>query len=619
MVLPVESVSMKKKKKPSLVITLSSAGLLFGGGIAAYWVLNQGQPWSRNLPVGANIIPQDALFAISLSTDPGQWQKLREFGTKQTQAELDKNLVQLRDRFLTNNGYDFQKDIEPWAGDQVTIAVLAPEASKPTSKPVATDGGATNNGQSLVIVVPIKNQEKAKSILAQPKAPKGSKWIDRTYKSVAIKESTGNLGENVSAAVVDKNFLVITDNPKNTDRAIDAYENKTTLATSPGFAENFSKIATYQPFAQFYVNVPYSAKIASASGNHQLPDQVLAQLQNNQGLAGTITLDSEGIGLKGVSWLNPSSQRVLSMDNNIGEMQNLVPTETLMMLSGDNLQRLWSDYVLTAQGNPLSPMAPEQLRSGIKSLTNLDLDQDLLSWMGGEYSLSVIPTSSKQGLPNSFRAALVFMVKATNRSRAEAAFKQLDEVMRTQYQFQIQQVTVGDKPVVNWIGPFGTLTATHGWLDGDIAFLSVGTPVTDQIIPKPNQTLASTVSFQQTVPKELNQKNGLFFLDVERTAKNFPLPTFLPNQQTLLDATRSIGVTTAASDSHSTRYDVFLSMKKAGNPGPLPTPVNSPTPSSPSVSITPNVLITPTPALTPSPLLKITPAITPSRKGRVRN
>jgi len=50
------------------------------------------------MPVGANIIPQDALLTLSLS-DSAQWQVLREFGTPQTQAELDKNLAQLRDRF----------------------------------------------------------------------------------------------------------------------------------------------------------------------------------------------------------------------------------------------------------------------------------------------------------------------------------------------------------------------------------------------------------------------------------------------------------------------------------------------------------------------------------------
>ncbi len=174
MALPIVSAPMKKNKKPSLVLTLSVAGLLIGAGSAAYWFtqrlligagsaaywFTQRQPSSRNLLVGANIIPGDALFAVSLTTDPQQWHKLREFGTKDTQAELDKNLVQLRDRFLTNNGYDFQKDIAPWVGDDVTIAILAPAAgNKPAPKPVTTNENTASDQQTMVMVLPVKNPE----------------------------------------------------------------------------------------------------------------------------------------------------------------------------------------------------------------------------------------------------------------------------------------------------------------------------------------------------------------------------------------------------------------------------------------------------------------------------
>ncbi len=592
MALPVVSVSStKKKKKPSLVLTLSAAGLLIGLGSAAYWLLTLGKPLSRDLPVGANIIPQDALFAVSLTTDPSQWQKLRSFGTKETQAELDKNLVQLRDRFLTNNGYDFQKDISPWVGNEVTIAILAPDINKPAPKPIATDGDATTNQQSMVMVLPIKNPEKARSILAQPKVLKQGKWVDRTYQGIAIKQTEGEAGE-ISAAVLDERFLVITDNSKATERAIDAYKNKASLTKTGGFADNFPKIASYQPFAQFYVNVPIAAKIAAASPTRHLPAQVLAQLQNNQGLAGTISLESEGVRLKGVSWLNPNSQRVLAVENQAGSMQNRLPGETLMMLSNGNLKRSWADYVLTSQGNPLSPIQPEKLRSGVKSLSNneLDLDRDLLSWMGGEFSVSVMPSIAKEGYKEDFRAALVFMVQASDRTLAETSIKHLDDVMKNQYQFQIQPATVGNKPTVNWIGPFGTLTATHGWLDNDVAFLVIGAPVADKIVPRPNNTLASTFPFQKTVPSDPNPTNGQFFLDVEQTVKHFPLPTLFSNQQSLLEATRSIGVTSAVSDSRSNRYDIFIGLKKGEKPAPLPSPTS-----------TPNASATPTPMATASP------------------
>ncbi|MBW4673993.1 MAG: DUF3352 domain-containing protein [Desmonostoc geniculatum HA4340-LM1] len=560
---PLVSVSMKKNKKPSLVLALSSAGLLITAGSAAYWLLTQRQPSWNDLLVGANIIPGDALFAVSLTTDPQQWQKLREFGTKETQAELDKNLVQLRDRFLTNNGYDFQKDIAPWVGNNVTIAILAPTtANKSVPKPVTTNEDVTLDQQSIIMVLPVKNREIAKNIFAQPKTLKQGKWVDRTYQGIAIKQNQGQPGENFSAALLDGRFLVITDSPKATERAIDAYKNQTSLATTGGFAENLPKIANNQPFAHFYVNVPTAAKIAAASPNRPLPAQVLAQLQNNQGLAATMTLESEGIRLKGVSWLNPNSQRVLAVENKAGKMQSRVPAETLMMLSGGNLQRLWGEYVLTSQGNPLSPIAPEQLRGGVKSLTDLDLDKDLLSWMKGEFSLSVIPNTPKEGSPDNFRAGLLFMVQTSNRKSAQASITQLDEVMTNQYQFQVQPGKVAGQPVVNWVSPYGTLTATHGWLDGDVAFLVVGAPITDKILPKPNTTLASTLPFQQTVPTEPNPTNGQFFLDVERTVKNFPLPTLIPNQQTLLSATRSIGMTSAVSDNRSNRYDIFITLKK---------------------------------------------------------
>ena len=563
MAAPVESVSVKKQKKASLVLTLSSAGLFIGAGIASYWLLTQGYPMSRDLPAGANLIPQDALFAVSLTTDSTQWQKFREFGTKETQAELDKNLIQLRDRLLTHYGYDFQKDISPWVSDQVTLAVLAPKVSKSVSKPVATDSGINTSDQSFEIVLPVRNPEKARSILAQPKAFKGGKWNNRIYKNINIKE-TQESGEKLSVAILGERFIVITDRPKTIERAIDAYKEKVSLATSPGFAENMPKIATYNPFAQFYVNVPFSAKIAAASPLHQLPAQVLTLLQSNQGCSLTITLASSGLSLKGVSWLNPNSQRVLAIENKAGRLQNRLPIETLMMLSGSNLRRFWADYVLTFQGNPLSPIPPEELREDVKSYINLDLDQDLLSWMSGEYAISVIPTSPKQVTPpENFRVALMFMVHASDRSGAEASLKKLDEVMKTQYQFQIEQGKIEGEPVVNWIAPLGTLTATHGWLDGDVAFLSLGAPVTNKIIPKPSKTLASNTLFQQTVPFELNPINSQFFLDVDRADKNLLLPQMFPAQETLLEAIRSIGVTTAVSDNRSTRYDIFLELKKA--------------------------------------------------------
>ena len=563
---------MTKKNKPSLLLTLGAAGLLIGGGAATYWILNQQNGLFGDMPVGANIIPQDALLTLSLSTDSDQWQQLRKFGTPKTQAELEKNLTQLRDRFLTANGYNYQQDVQPWVGEEVTIAFLPQQTNTPTTKSIPNPAAsASAQQQSVVMVLPIENPVAALQVLEKPKPLKQGKWIDRNYKGIQIKETQGLPSQNYSATVLDQRFLVVTDNPKATERAIDTYMGGASVAKTDGYTEALGKIKAQERFAQLYVNVPAAARQAVANPSRRVAPQGLAQLQDNQGLATTITLNPEGILFKSISWLKPNSQRVHVVENKAGKMQSRLPAQTLTMISGGNLQQLWQDYVQGVQSNPLAPVPPEKLRTGIKSLTGLDLDRDLLSWMGGEFSLSVIPANSKQGESKDFALSLVLLVETRDssadaksvRARAERSLQQLDEVMSRQYQFQLQKAEVKGQPVVNWIAPYGTLTATHGWLDGNVAFLTLGAPVSDMIVPKPATTLASTEQFQKTVPSELTPNNGQFFLNVDSTVKALPLPQFFSGQQMLVEAMRSIGVTAAVSDQRSIRYDIFVALKKA--------------------------------------------------------
>lgn len=553
---------MPEKNKPSLLLTLGAAGLLISGGVAAYWILSQRNSLSGDMPVGANIIPQDAVLTLSVSTDFNQWQQLRQFGTKETQAQLDQNLAQLRDRFLTANGYNYERDIQPWVGDEVTIAFLPPQAIAPTKTTPTPPPTTANQQQSFVMVLPIENLAAAKQLLEKPQPLKQGRWIDRKYKGVQIKETQGLPTQNYSTALLNQRFLVVSDNPQATEKAIDTFNGGTSIAKTPGYSQALAKIQA-QRFAQVYVNVPAAATVATNSAQSFSP-QGLAQLQNYQGLASTVTLEPQGIRFKGISWLKQNTQRVNVVENKAGEMQNRLPAETLMMISGGDLQQLWQDYAQGVKSNPLAPIQPENLRGGVKSLTGLDLDQDLLQWMQG-FSLAIVP-ATPTGESEDFALSLLFMVETSDRSSALKSLQQLDKVISRQYQFQIQETQVKGKPVVNWISPYGTLTATHGWLDENVAFLTLGAPIADQIIPKPTTTLTSTEQFQQTVPSELNPHNGQFFLNLNRGSKALPLEQFFPSQKPLLESMRSIGVTSAVSDQRSTRYDVFLSLKKVGEP-----------------------------------------------------
>lgn len=539
-------------------LTLGAASLLVGGGIAAYWLLIQPQKLAENLPPGVNIVPQNALLVVSVSTEQAKWQQLRSFGTPQTQAVVDKYLVEMRDRFLSANGYNYQQDIQPWVGKEITLAIVPPQVNP------ATPTGAQ---QSVVTVLPIAKPELAQQILAKPKSPQ-PQWKSRTYKGEEIKESKG-----YSATVLERRFLVVSDNPQATERAIDTFKNRNSLTKLAGYSESLSKIADADRFAQIYINVPAAATVVNNNPRRSLSPQALAKLQQNQGLAATIDLEPEGIEFKSISWLKPNSDRTHVVQNNAGKMPSRLPAETLMMLSGGNLQQLWQDYGKGVNANPIAPFPPENLRSGVKSLTGLDLDEDLLSWMNGEFSLAVIPATTKtDSRPNDFALSLAFLVQASDPDKAKESIGKLDRAISDRYQFKIQQAQVAGKPVTNWVAPYGTVTATHGWLDNNVAFFALGAPVAEKIIPQSPANLASTEEFQKTVPSELQPNNGQFFLNINPTFKALPLPQFIPNQQDFLAAVRSIGVTTAVSDPRSIRYDVFMTLNKAGNPQPLPSP-----------------------------------------------
>lgn len=560
-----------KKTKAPLLLTLGTAAVLVAGGGAAYWYFSQPKAGPGDLPVGAEVVPQDALMAVSVTTNPGQWQQLREFGTPQSQAAFDKGLAQMRDRLLTANGFDYQRDIQPWVGEEVTLAFLGSKV------PFAAPPG-TANQQPVVIVLPIRDALKAKQILEAAR-PAAGKLVDRTYKGFQIKETQGAAAQGYSATVLDGKFLVVATDPKATDQAIDSYTGKTNLANTPGFSKALGQIKVEQPFGKVYVNLPAASAISAANAGKTLTPQEQQQLQQNQGLAATATLQPEGVQFKSVSWLKPDSQRKFEVQNTAKVMPSRLPADTILMVSGGNLQKFWQDYSQGATSSPITPIDPKLLKDGIASTVGMDWEKDFLSWMNGEFAIAL--TSAPEGNSPSLPFSLLLLTKASDRRAAETSLKKLDEAMVSRYKFQIQETQVNGNPVTAWTIPQSGALINRGWLDGDVAFLSLGAPVANSIVPRAAQPLADSEAFKKAVPTSLAPNNGHFYANVDQAinSKRFPILQLPPGNKDLVAAIRSIGVTAAIADERSSRYDVFVALQKGNKPTPLPSPTVPPAPS----------------------------------------
>ena len=590
----------RRPKQPSLLLPLGAVGLFIVGGAIA-WTMLRGTSRSGELPLGAEVVPQTALISVSLSTDPNEWQKLQKFGTPQTRAFLNQGLEQLRDRIFESSGYNYEQDIQPWVGKEAILALLpqsqppqfrssqsqpapTPPSTPSPDPPDSADSAAplpdlpapptlAAQKQPLVMVLPIANPGRARQALENAKPLKSGKLLERTHNGVTIQELQSPAQQPFSFAVLDRQFLAIATSPTAIEQTIDAFKTEQSLATTPGYIDAFRQIRTPQSLASIYVNVPAAAALAAANSANPKLAEGIAQRQQNQGIAATINLEPNGILFKGISWLKPDSERTLVVENKARMMQRRLPAETALSISGGNLQRLWQDYAQGVAANPLAPIQPDRLKADIQASLGLDLDKDFLDWMGGEFAIALIPTRSET--TNPFVAALVVMIQVSDRRAAEAALKKLDTAMETVHQFEIKTVQLAGQSAITWNSKRGLPTATRGWLDGNIAFFTLGAPVAETLIPKPETTLVDNELFRQTVPTNLEPNNGHFFVDVDRAiAYILSLVRLPPSQKVLTTGIRSIGVTAAISSDRTTRYDIFVMLKTGDEPKTAPSPAD---------------------------------------------
>jgi hypothetical protein len=564
-----ELVKVSKQRRNTLV----GAGAVLLLGLAGWgaWQWWQGKPGTLDTNNGVKLLPQDTLLSVGISTNPEEWKKFREFGVPESRGIIEQKLAQLQTDFLTNYGYDYQRDIQPWIGRQVLISYLyAPGSKDPKTNRLKLPQDRT------LIILPIANPSLAKQFVEQHQPPTDANLVESDYQGFSIQEIQRKTG-TIATAIVD-NFVAIGTSRQAVEKAIDTHRSGNSVLKIPGYTKSLSEIATSEPFAQVYVNIPLAMGMTAANSPQTMAVNNIAQSQNQQGIAANATLEGTGILWQGVSWLKPQVKQKLVVENNSKNIAKLLPSNTLLMVSGGNLQQLWQDFVASADRNPIAPFKPEDVKKNLESITSLDLESEVLNWSKGEFAAAIVPKAD--ATDTEFGAGLVLMQQASDRAAAEKALERLDTTMNKKQGFSVGNVQLGGKDLINWSSPLGGVSASRGWLDNNIAFLSLGAPVTNTFFPQPQARLVDNPLFQQATRSRLNSHNGQFFIDVDRTinAGNLPVPKFSAEINTLIKAIRNIGVTSAVIDEATNRFDLFVSIKK--EPGILlPAPTTSKSPS----------------------------------------
>ncbi|NJN49047.1 MAG: DUF3352 domain-containing protein [Alkalinema sp. RL_2_19] len=221
---PIKPKAMKAKtrnffKQFPLAAPIAGSVLLVASGATLIWLINRNSFTPGTLPVGANLIPQDALMVLTLNTDVQQWRQLRSYGTIKSQVALDNQLIGLRENLFKRNGIDYDQDIAPWVGPEVTIAQLSPQSE--LSDGESSEVPSSLSPQPMIAILPIGDPLRAREVLAKPKDLPDRQWSEREYKNIKIREaqpqtvdSNAKKVQPLQLAVVENRVLVVSNSAR---------------------------------------------------------------------------------------------------------------------------------------------------------------------------------------------------------------------------------------------------------------------------------------------------------------------------------------------------------------------------------------------------------------------
>lgn len=548
------------ENKSKFLIPAIGAAVVLAGGIAAYMYFVKGPSGDSSGALGsAKVIPDEALMATYITTEPQAWAKLEQFGTPEAQKLVSKGLEDFNKNALASSNISYDKDLKPWVGG-VMIALLPQNPVKPAqSTPQATPE------PNILMVVGIKDKVAALNFAGKLKSSKDVQTQEIDYKGEKITETKGKGKPSYSAVINNNNYLVFSPDKRTIEQAIDTTKGEASFASKQGASDILAKGVNVQnAVAQIYVP-DYASVIEQLIKNSpqasQIPPQSLAQLKQVKSMVAGVGIDDAGVRMKAVANLDPQLVKY-QYEPSSSKVVAQFPTDTIAMVSGQGISRWWTAVTEQSKDYPEFNQAVQQARGQLKTL-NIDLDKDVFGWMDGEFGFAAVP--SNQGLLSGvgFGGALVF--DTSDRKTAEATFTKLDNLVKTQ-SVSVANRKIGDKDITEWQVPQQGALIAHGWLDQDTLFVALGGPVAEVIAGNKNQGLDSSDSFK-TITGSLQKPNGGYlYIDMDKTMsivnKFAPPGQAMPVETAaVLNSIRGLGITANSPDKTTSQMEMLLALK----------------------------------------------------------
>lgn len=433
---------------------------------------------SHNAPLSLSLtVNPDRLLAVSPS--PLRW------GQSKTQAELEN----FRDSLLGLGEIDYKTAVQPWLGDEMTLAVTSRDVDR-----TLKDG----RQPGYLLVLKTQDAEASRSFLETFWRLRSSKQIGLNSKSGQTKEiyqgseiTYGQVRNSIpqfsdvpftlASAIVGNQYVLFANSPKVLKNAINNVQAPDlNLRGNDQYQRALGAIDS-QRLGVLYVNLP---EFTALTGDDsivrslvQLPEQSpvtysTAAFAIKGSLSGlileTALVPEAGYDVPLVS--NPTSNTVKNASsadqssdqkstkkesklnlipsklapNKTSEeaasfaISHVLPANSTTIAVGKNLAQLWPSIAQTFKGYPSLEQLQKQTLQSLSTQTQLDLIQDVFQWVNGEYGWAILssdppsnPPSNPQITPGQAKPSLewVFAVKR-NAPEIQQGLAKLDQIAR---------------------------------------------------------------------------------------------------------------------------------------------------------------------------------------------
>jgi hypothetical protein len=476
--------------------------------------------------------------------------------------EYKKRFEEAQKSATTDSDFDFERDVRPWVGTEIGIALMDMTGVQQAIN--SSGSSAASTPPNLVIIVPTRDKAKSDAALAamrKREEGKSTTFSEEKYKDVTITigKTKGKAGQpdstNVYATYQGQVMLATTTDA--IKKAIDtkAGGDTASLKNSTQYKTVVEKLPKDRA-ATLYADIAAFSKAIMATTPRTTPPSPFTNLNMYEGFLGfglAVSFAEEGVRFDHVSTFDRAKmidfqKKATALQKaDAGKVLELMPASTMIGAGAQDLKGYWELVNDIIKQDPQTSKSFEQGLRDIKTQTGIDVNEDIFSWMTGEYGISIMPAKRIPAAgPDAPAAGFVLLIEAKDQALAKSKLDKIAQAFAKQRMtFSTKKVSGVDMQIIKELESEG-ITAGYGFVDNYVVIASAD-DVFGSVVDGKKSPLSGDPEYQKVVKQLPQPYTGVAFVSIPRIVElakplmsKSQLDTFQKETEPLLKLFKSI-------------------------------------------------------------------------------